>query len=115
MAMAELGCEHATIPEDILLQLSILDVEKNPPPAEFNGTVPAARLAHLLKVDPLNESWDGVLPPTDADYLTDNGTFLDKLIEADPVTKRGLRMALEAFRDNEAQSRAAIEKVLNQV
>jgi transaldolase len=116
MAMAEIGCEHATIPEDILLQLSILQVaSNNPPPGEFNAGLPSPRLAHMLKVDPLNESWDGVLPPTDVDYLADNGAFLERLIEADLVTKKGLRMALEAFGDNEAQSRAAVEEVMNQV
>lgn len=119
MAMAEMGCEHATIPEAIILQLSLLDAEANPPPGtdstEESG-YPRARLAHLAKTDVLAEGdWDGKLPPADVDYLADNGAFLTSLIEADPVTKEGLHLALEAFKDNENQSRAAIEEVLKQV
>jgi hypothetical protein len=30
--MAELGCDHVTAPEDVLLQLAFLDYKANPPP-----------------------------------------------------------------------------------
>lgn len=116
--MGEFGCEHATIPEDILLQLSILDTETNPPPgndAEKHTGIPSARIAHLAKTDPLARlRWDGTLPSIDTDYLADNGAALTKAIAEDPVTERGLHEALEAFKANELQSRAAIEEVLKQ-
>ncbi|KAF5685977.1 transaldolase B [Fusarium circinatum] len=115
MAMAELSCDHATIPEDILLQLSLLDAEASPPPGSDThrkiGT-PSQRLAHLAKVDPLaGPDWSG-LPALDIDYLADNGAALTEAITADTVTKRGLDQALEAFKANELQSREAIEKAL---
>lgn len=117
--MGEFGCEHATIPEDILLQLSILDADANPPPgndAPKKTGIPSPRIAHLASTDPLaGPNWDGKLAPTDVDYLADNGAALSKAIAADPVTKRGLREALEAFQANELQSKAAIEEVLKQI
>ncbi|KAF5609265.1 transaldolase B [Fusarium subglutinans] len=117
MAVAELGCDHATIPEDILLQLSLLDAEASPPPGSDThrkiGT-PSQRLAHLAKVDPLaGPDWSG-LPALDIDYLADNGAALTEAITADTVTKRGLDQALEAFKANELQSREAIEEALKQ-
>ncbi|KAF4497565.1 Transaldolase B [Fusarium agapanthi] len=117
MAMAELGCDHATIPEDILLQLSLLDAEASLPPGSDThrktGT-PSQRLAHLAKVDPLaGPDWSG-LPALDIDYLVDNGAALTGAIAADTVTQRGLDQALEAFKANELQSREAIEEALKQ-
>lgn len=118
MAIGEIGCEHATIPEDILLQLSLLDADTNPPPgadAAKQVGVPSARIAHLVETDPLaGPSWDGELPSTDVDYLANNGAALDEAIAADPVAKRGLYEALEAFKQNELQSRTVIEEVLKQ-
>jgi transaldolase len=118
MAIGEIGCENATIPEDILLQLSLLDADTNPPPgadAAKQVGVPSARIAHLVETDPLaGPSWDGELPSTDVDYLANNGAALDEAIAADPVAKRGLYEALEAFKQNELQSRTAIEEVLKQ-
>ncbi|KAM0189334.1 hypothetical protein ACHAPA_007888 [Fusarium lateritium] len=119
MAMGDFGCEHATLPEDILLQLSLLDAEANPPPGNDSAKktgVPSARIAYLAKTDPLGgPDWDGKLPSTDVDYLADNGSALEKAIAADPVTKKGLYEALEAFKQNELQSRAAIEEILKQI
>ncbi|KAF5557443.1 transaldolase B [Fusarium mexicanum] len=117
MAMAELGCDHATIPGDILLQLSLLDAEASPPPVSNThrkaGT-PSQRLAHLAKVDPLaGPNWFE-LPALDIDYMADNGAALAEAITADTVTKRGLDQALEAFKANELQSREAIEEALKQ-
>ncbi|KAG5787946.1 hypothetical protein H9Q69_012986 [Fusarium xylarioides] len=117
MAIAELGCDHATIPEDILLQLSLLDVEANPPPGSDSymktGTL-SQRTAHLAQVDPLaGPDWPG-LPALDIDYLADNGAALTEAIAADTVTQRGLDEALEAFKANELQSRDSIEEALKQ-
>ncbi|KAJ4025055.1 hypothetical protein NW752_002516 [Fusarium irregulare] len=118
MAMAEFGCDHVTVPEDIILQLSLLDVEENPPPGMESlkeGTGPSQRVAHLAKTDPLVGSyWDGKLPSTEVDYLANNGAALKEAIAADPVTKKGLHEALEAFKQNEIQSRDAIEEVMKQ-
>ncbi|KAL4910537.1 hypothetical protein BDW74DRAFT_184429 [Aspergillus multicolor] len=118
MAMGELGCRHATIPEDILQQLALLRVDANPPPgygSMHNGGIPA-RLAHLTKTDPFaGPGWDGRLARIDIDYLADNGAALTKAIGEDPITARGLHEALEAFKANEVQSRTVIEEVLKQV
>ncbi|KAF4440326.1 Transaldolase B [Fusarium acutatum] len=117
MAMAELGCDHATIPENVLLQLSLLDAKANPPPGSDSymktGT-PSQRLAHLAEVDPLaGPDWSG-LPSLDIDYLADNGAALTEAIAADTVTQRGLDEALEAFKASELQSRDAIGEALKQ-
>ncbi|KAF4993187.1 hypothetical protein FGRMN_6672 [Fusarium graminum] len=117
MAMAEIGCDHVTVPEDIILQLSLLDAQVDPPPgndALKHTGIPSQRVTHLAKTDPLASSWDGNLPSTDVDYLADDGAALTRAIEADPITKRGLFEALEAFKANELQSRVAIEEVLKQ-
>lgn len=118
MAMAELGCDHATIPEDILLQLSMLDAVASPPPGDDSPKktgVPSPRVAHLLSVDPLAApGWDGKLPPTDVDYLKDNGAALTEAIAADLTAEKGVYEALEAFKANELQSRRAIEEALKQ-
>nr|POF04246.1 transaldolase [Quercus suber] len=118
MAMGELGCHNATIPEDIIQELSILDFASNPPAGDFSvrhtGS-PSARLAHLRQFDPLaGPKWDGRLASTEVDYLADNGAALTKAIAADPVTDRGLKEALDAFVENELQSKAAIEEVMAQ-
>ncbi|KAL2810621.1 hypothetical protein BJX63DRAFT_434138 [Aspergillus granulosus] len=119
MAMGELGCEHATIPEDILQQLSLQSLDANPPPGSTSPSSSSAipsRLAHLSKTDPLaGPGWSGILAPTDIDYLADDGAALTRAINEDPVTKKGLYEALEAFKANEAQSKNAIEEVLRQV
>ena len=119
MAMGEMGCQHATIPEDILQQLSLLSLQSNPPAGDgsekpCNG--PPPRLAHLAATDPLaGPKWDGKLARTDIDYLADNGAALTAAIEADLVTKEGLHEALEAFKANELQSKTAIEEGMKQV
>ncbi|KAF5630966.1 transaldolase B [Fusarium tjaetaba] len=118
MAMAELGCDHVTIPEDILLQLSLLDTEANPPPgsdSHMKTGSPSQRVAHLAGIDPLaGLDWPG-LPSLDIDYLADNGAALTEAIAADTVTQRGLDEALEAFKANELHSRDAIEEALKQL
>ena len=117
MAMAELGCDHATLPEDILLRLSQLDADSNPPPGSDSGMKtgdPSQRIAHLAQTDPLaGSNWSG-LPALDIDYLADNGAALTEAIAADTVAQRGLDQALEAFKANELQSQDAIEEALKQ-
>lgn len=119
MAMGELGCEHATIPETIIQQLSILSLEANPPPGDGpskSSSGPPPRLAHLIATDPLaGPDWNGKLARTDVDYLANNGAALEAAIAADQVTKLGLPAALEAFKGNELLSKAAIEEVMKQV
>jgi transaldolase len=118
MTMGELGCQHATIPDDILLQLSLLSLEQNPPPGESAGGpgIPSQRLARLAATDPLaGPGWNGELASTGVDYLRNNGEALEKAIRDDEVTKRALHEALEAFEQNELQSKAAIEEVMRQV
>lgn len=119
MAMAELGCHNATIPADIIHELSILDFESEPPAGDFSPKKvgsPSARLLHLLKTDPLTGSqWDGCLASADVDYLANNGAALTKAIAEDPVTERGVREALDSFAGNELQSRVAIEEILSQL
>ncbi|RGP67749.1 hypothetical protein FSPOR_5939 [Fusarium sporotrichioides] len=118
IAMAEFGCDHVTVPEDILLQLSLLDGEDNPPPgyvARKRVRDVSQRVIHLARTDPLaGATWDGKLPSTEVDYLVDNGAALERAIASDPITKRGLFEALEAFKENELQSRAVIEEALKQ-
>ncbi|KAI1024167.1 hypothetical protein LB504_005330 [Fusarium proliferatum] len=118
MAMAELGCDHATLPEDILLRLSQLDADANPPPGSdscMNTGAPSQRIAHLAKADPLaGSNWPG-LPALDIDYLADNRAALTEAIAADTVAQKGLDQALEAFKANELQSRDAIEEALKHI
>lgn len=116
MAMGELGCEHVTVPDDILLELSQLDLEANPPPGnesikEIGGL--ASRVAHLAQFDKhAGPDWDGNLPSIDIDYLADNGAALESAISADQVTKLGLELALQDFEMYEMKSRDAILEAL---
>jgi transaldolase len=50
----------------------------------------------------------------DIDYLANDGAALKKAIREDPATAKGLPEALEAFKADELQSKAAIEEVLKQ-
>ncbi|KAL4876160.1 aldolase [Aspergillus karnatakaensis] len=116
MAIGELGCEHATIPADIIQQLAAHILEANPPPgmdsASGSRGVPA-RLAHLATRDPLSESgWARGLELGEVDYLADDGAALARAIEEDEATRRGLREALEGFEGYERRSREVILEVL---
>jgi transaldolase len=115
MAMAEFGCQHATIPENILASLASLEVESNPiiGGSTKHWGVPSERLAQLIKSDPLaGPGWDGKLASTDIDYLANNGAALDKAIEEDDVSKRALALMIEQFGGFELESKAAIEEIL---
>ncbi|KAJ5087426.1 hypothetical protein N7456_011042 [Penicillium angulare] len=122
MASAEIGCHSATIPRQVLQELSQLkyDASQQPgeglakPPHPYLDAPPApARLQKVLGVDPLTSNWDGKLAGADIDYLADNGAILDKANEADPETKRRLSEALMAFVGAEKRSQAKIEEVVN--
>ena len=119
MAMGELGCHNATIPEDIIQELFLLDLNANPPAGDFvtkHPGAPSTRLTHLAQVDPLAGSeWDGSLASIDIDYLADNGAALTEAIAVDSVTAQSLHEALQAFVANETQSKCVIEEVMAQV
>lgn len=119
MAMAEFGCEHATIPENILLEMSntlATTRSRREDPSSKGRRILSPRLAHLITIDPLSDSsWDGNLPRRDIDYLKDGGAALDDAIHSDQVTEKGLYEALEAFKAKEMQSRDAIEAALKQL
>jgi transaldolase len=118
MAMAEMGCQHATIAEGVLASLASLTLETAPLQGDHSikhwGS-PTERLLHLTKIDPLaGPGWDGTLASTEVDYLADNGAALDKAIEEDAVTKKAVAFALEMFQGMELQSKAAIEEILKE-
>ncbi|OAA71238.1 transaldolase [Cordyceps fumosorosea ARSEF 2679] len=119
MAMAELGCAHATIPANVLAELAALDVETNQPPPSQSAAegVPAERLMHLAATDPLVADKVPVSAEevVEVDYLADGGAALQVAIEADPMTTRGLEEALAMFGACERQSRAAIEEALKRI
>lgn len=119
MAMGELGCHNATIPEDIIQELHLLDLKVNPPAGDLSighTGVPSARLSHLAQVDFLaGPQWDGSVTSIDVDYLADNGAALTEAIARDSVAAQGLHEALEAFAANEMQSKRVIEEVMAQV
>lgn len=119
MAAGELGCHSATISHTVLDQLAKLKydgtkqpgegtpkpvhVYKNPPPV-------SERLRKLANIDPLAAAnWDGKLASTDIDYLAHGGEQLDKAIEADPIAKERLAIALELFTGGENSSKDKIE------
>lgn len=113
--MAELGCQHATVPEDILLQLSLLDAASSPPPGYGNETDRSAKLAEMATTDPLTGQDFPATAVYDVDYLKNNGEVLTAAIAEDPITSRGLFEALEAFKENELQSKAAIEEAIREI
>ena len=122
MASGEIGCHSATIPRQVLQQLSELpyDSSKQPgeglpmPPHPYLDALPTpSRLAQVSVTDPLAPSWDGKLAVTDVDYLANNGALLDTANENDPETKRRLSEALEAFVGAEKRSQAKIEEAMN--
>ncbi|KAL7809345.1 aldolase [Trichoderma aethiopicum] len=119
MAAGELGCHSATISHTVLDQLAKLKydgtkqpgegtpkpvhVYKNPPPV-------SERLRKLANIDPLGAAnWDGKLASTEIDYLANGGEQLDKAIEADPIAKERLAIALELFTGGENSSKEKIE------
>ncbi|RDL36003.1 Uncharacterized protein BP5553_06615 [Venustampulla echinocandica] len=131
MAAGEMGCHHATISSDVLTQLSKLEYDGSKQPGEGvpkpthaykNGGAykgagpPPARLSKVAKTDPLAAAkWDGKLASTDIDYLANNGSELEKAIEADPVTKTRLFEALDLFKGGEMRSKAVIEEAMARV
>lgn len=125
MAAGELGCHSATINHTILNQLAELkyDGTKQPgegvpkPPHMYKNPIPTPeRLKALAKIDPLaSADWDGKLASTDIDYLADGGEELRKAIEADPIAKSRLKIALKLFIGGENRSKDKIEKALQSI
>ncbi|KAJ6032141.1 hypothetical protein N7540_002873 [Penicillium herquei] len=122
MVAGEIGCHSATIPHQVMLELSQrrYDSSQQPgqglpkPPHPYKDAAPTpSRLQEIAKVDPLTPGWDGVLAATDVDYLANNGTQLDVANENDPETKKRLSEALEAFVGAEKKSQAKVEEVMN--
>ncbi|EFY92438.1 hypothetical protein J3458_019646 [Metarhizium acridum] len=125
MAAGELGCHSATISHTVLDQLAALKYdptaqpgEGQPKPAHVYKTPvpPPKRLEKLATVDPLApKGWDGKLASTDIDYLANGGAELTKAIEADPVSKERLAIALELFTGGELRSKEKVEAALGNV
>lgn len=119
MAAGELGCHSATISHTVLNKLAELKYDRAAQPGEgepkpvhvYKNPAPIPdRLNILANIDPLAApTWDGKLASTDVDYLADGGAALAKAIDADPVTKERLAIALELFTGGEERSKAKVE------
>lgn len=122
MAAGELGCHSATISHTVLNQLAELKYDGTKQPGEGvpkpvhvykNAGPTPARLQKLAAIDPLAAAnWDGKLASTDVDYLANGGAELAKAIEADPITKERLAVALELFTGGENRSKDKVEVAL---
>ncbi|RFU81094.1 transaldolase [Trichoderma arundinaceum] len=122
MAAGEMGCHSATISHTVLDQLTKLKYDGTKQPGEgtpttvhvYKNPAPVSeRLRSLAKVDPLAAAeWDGKLTSTDVDYLANGGAELTKAIEADPITKERLAIALELFTGGENRSKDKIDQAL---
>lgn len=122
MAAGELGCHSATISHTVLNQLAELKYDASKQPGEgapkpqhvYKNPVPTPeRLKKLATIDPLAAAdWDGKLASTDVDYLANGGAELTKAIEADPITKNRLAIALELFTGGEKRSQAKCEAAM---
>ncbi|KAL2204355.1 aldolase [Sarocladium strictum] len=125
MAAGELGCHSATISHTVLNQLAELKYDSTKQPGEGvpkpqhvykNPIQTPERLKKLAGIDPLaSAEWDGKLASTDIDYLANSGEELRKAIEADPIAKNRLAIALELFTGGENRSKEKIEKALQSV
>ncbi|KAL6859450.1 aldolase [Trichoderma novae-zelandiae] len=119
MAAGELGCHSATISHTVLDQLAKLKYDGTKQPGEGkpkpvhvykNPPQVSQRLRKLANIDPLTAAeWDGKLASTDIDYLANGGDELEKAIEADPITKERLAIALELFTGGENRSKDKID------
>jgi transaldolase len=123
MAAGELGCQSATISHTVLAELAKLPYDESKQPgvgkpkpkyAYLNAEPLSARFEKLTKLDPLTVAdWDGNLASTETDYLTNNGSELQKAIAADLVTQQRLNDALDLFKGGDARSRVKIEAAMN--
>lgn len=125
MAAGELGCHSATISHTVLNQLAELKYDGTKQPGEgvpkpihvykHAGPTPE-RLRKLATIDPLAAAnWDGKLASTDIDYLANGGAELAKAIEADPISKERLAIALQLFTDGENRSKDKVDAALRAV
>ncbi|KAK2593543.1 hypothetical protein QQS21_008766 [Conoideocrella luteorostrata] len=125
MAAGELGCHSATIPYTVLDQLAQLEYDPAAQPGKgqpkpvhvYKSPVPAPkRFDNFATTDPLaSKTWDGKLASIDVDYLVDGGAELTKAIEADPVSKERLAIALELFINGELRSKDKVEAAMKGV
>ncbi|KAK5994338.1 Transaldolase [Cladobotryum mycophilum] len=125
MAAGELGCHSATISHTVLDQLARLKYDGTKQPGEgaakpihvYQTPAPVTdRLKRLAHVDPLAAAdWDGKLASTHIDYLANGGAELAKAIDADPITKERLAVALDLFTGGESRSKDKVEAVMQTV
>lgn len=121
MAAGEHGCHSATISPEVLDELAGLQYdgskqpgEGKPKPAHMYANYQTSdRLKDVSKVDPLAPG--AKVASTETDYLANNGEELRKAIEADPVTTKRLKDALELFTGGLMESKAKIEKAFAEV
>ncbi|KJX99026.1 transaldolase like protein [Zymoseptoria brevis] len=121
MAAGEHGCHSATISPEVLDELAGLQYdgskqpgEGRPKPAHMYANYQTSdRLKDVSKVDPLAPG--AKIASTEIDYLANNGEELRKAIEADPVTTKRLKDALELFTGGLMESKAKIEKAFAEV
>lgn len=122
MAAGEMGCHSATISHTVLDKLASLRYDPSKQPGEgspkpdhvYRNPAPVPnRLRKLASIDPLAPpGWDGKLASTDVNYLANGGEELTKAIEADPVSKERLAIALELFTGGENRSKDKVEAAL---
>jgi transaldolase len=124
IANAELGCQHITILEHHLKELSSTPLDEealrrypflaNPPAKKsapyYKNYSTSARLKSLSTSDPLaGKDWDGTFASTQVDYLADDGKALADAINKDPVVVKKMRDVLKAFSDADDQAKTEIE------
>jgi transaldolase len=113
MAAAEFGCHSATVSKALLEQFSQMPYD--PSQAAGHGQPKAA---HVYRdAQPLPARLQHLLTPTeliDVDYLTNNGSELQRMIAADPLAQQRLNDALDLFKGAEARSRVKIEALMSQ-
>ena len=125
MAAGELGCHSATISHMVLDELASLPYDAAKQPGEgrpkpvhvYKSPVAVPeRLKMLGSIDPLAPAdWNGKLTSTNVDYLANEGKELTKAIEADPVAKERLAVALELFIGGENRSREKVDAAMAKV
>lgn len=122
IATAELGCHSATMSPTMLETLAQTSYDSASDPGEARHKSPdpykdqsliASRLRPLLEADPLKSaSSPFALPSTTVDYLADNGSVLEAVLQKDPAGLNRLMDAIAMFIKAEDGSKAQIEAVM---